>query len=75
MPGMDGWELARRLHPLPPARRPLLVAMTGCDGAGDRRRALEAGIDLYLVKPVGLETLVVVLERFWRVITPHPVTG
>lgn len=32
MPGVDGWELAHRLHPAPPARRPLLVALTGCGG-------------------------------------------
>jgi DNA-binding response OmpR family regulator len=70
MPGVDGWELAHRLHPAPPDRRPLLIALTGCEGREDRRRAGEAGIDLYLVKPVHLDLLAGVLERFWRVIGP-----
>lgn len=68
MPDIDGWELARRLHPTFPARRPLLIAVTGCDGKEERRRAQEAGIDLYLIKPVPLHILSDVLERFWRVI-------
>ena len=36
MPGMDGWELARRLRDLVPGRRPLLVAVTGQGTAADR---------------------------------------
>lgn len=68
MPGVDGFELAHRLHPLHPARRPLLIAVTGYPSG--RRRAEEVGIDLYLLKPVRLEVLVGVLDRFWRVIGP-----
>jgi CheY-like chemotaxis protein len=68
MPEVDGFELAHRLHPPFPGRRPLLIAVTGyTDG---RRRAEEAGIDLYLLKPVRLEVLTSVLDRFWRVIGP-----
>lgn len=70
MPGVDGWELAHRLHPVPPGRRPLLIALTGYDGAEARRRAREVGIDLYLLKPVHLDLLAEVLERFWQVIGP-----
>ena len=70
MPGVDGWELAHRLNPGPRGKRPFFIAVTGCDGKDDRRRAREAGIDLYLLKPVHLDALVVVLERFWRVIAP-----
>jgi CheY-like chemotaxis protein len=70
MPGVDGWELAHRLHPVPPRPRPLLIAVTGCGGADDRRRAREAGIDLYLLKPVGLDVLEPVLLRFRRVLAP-----
>lgn len=63
MPGVDGWEVARRLHESGPAGRPVLVALTGCDGREDRRRAVEAGIDLFLVKPVEPAALVAVLTR------------
>jgi CheY-like chemotaxis protein len=68
MPGVDGFELAQRLHPPFPARRPLLIAVTGYPSG--RKRAEEVGIDLYLLKPVRLEVLAGVLDRFWRVIGP-----
>lgn len=68
MPGMDGFELAHRLHPPFPGRRSLLIAVTGyTDG---RRQAAEAGIDLYLLKPIRLEAVTSVLDRFWQVIAP-----
>ncbi|HEX4609338.1 MAG TPA: response regulator [Urbifossiella sp.] len=73
MPDIDGWELAHRLHPRPPAPRPLLIAVTGYEGKDEQRRAREAGIDLYLVKPVHLDVIEPVLHRFHRVISPHAV--
>src|SRR5262249_9347155 len=51
MPGMDGWELARRLKEPVGGKRPLLVAVTGVDGPEARRRSAGVGIDLHLVKP------------------------
>ena len=51
LPGMDGYEVARRIR----ARRgaiPILVAITGYGQADDRRRSLEAGFDAHLTKPV-----------------------
>ena len=38
MPGVDGFELAYRLHPLPPGRRPRLIAVTGYPTAGGAQR-------------------------------------
>jgi CheY-like chemotaxis protein len=63
MPGTDGWEVARRLRAGGPAGRPLLVALTGCDGREDRRRAAEAGIDVFLLKPIEPAALVATLTR------------
>ena len=51
LPGLDGFEVAQRLRRLPGGGRMLIVASTGFGRDGDRRRAGEAGIDLYLVKP------------------------
>jgi CheY-like chemotaxis protein len=51
MPGLDGYELARRIRSHDPLRGTLLVALTGYGQPEDRRRALAAGIDLYLTKP------------------------
>ena len=52
LPGMDGYELARRIRNDPPAPEIRLVAMTGYGRPEDRARALAAGFDAHLVKPV-----------------------
>ncbi|QJX01190.1 hybrid sensor histidine kinase/response regulator [Frigoriglobus tundricola] len=52
MPGMDGYEVARRLRTLPGLGRAVLVALTGWGSPDDRRRTTEAGFDHHLVKPV-----------------------
>jgi PAS domain S-box-containing protein len=57
LPGMDGYELARRLRGYPETRGALIVALTGWGQEADRRRSAEAGFDHHLVKPVDLETL------------------
>ena len=62
LPGMDGYELARRLRQASGEEVPLLVALTGFGSADDRRRATEAGFDEHLVKPVQLDQLARVLE-------------
>jgi signal transduction histidine kinase len=54
LPLLDGYEVARRLRQRDGARRRVLVAMTGYGQAEDVRRALEAGFDRHLVKPVSL---------------------
>jgi CheY-like chemotaxis protein len=68
LPGLDGWEVARRLQGHPAERRPLLVAITGHDQEADRRRSDEAGIDLHVAKPVDPEQLRRLLQRFQSVI-------
>ncbi|HYH65070.1 MAG TPA: ATP-binding protein, partial [Urbifossiella sp.] len=52
MPGMDGYEVARRLRERPGLEHLPLVAMTGWSQDEDRRRSREAGFDHHLVKPV-----------------------
>jgi PAS domain S-box-containing protein len=62
MPGMDGYEVARRLrsqHKSSPIR---IVAVTGWGQETDRRKSREAGFDLHLVKPVDVEDLVRVFD-------------
>lgn len=56
MPGMDGYELARRLRAEGLAGD-LLVSITGYGQEEDRRRAQEAGFHHHLTKPVNPETL------------------
>jgi signal transduction histidine kinase/DNA-binding response OmpR family regulator len=57
LPGMDGYEVARKLRGEMGPEAPLLVAVTGYGQQEDRRRAVEAGFDRHLVKPVGLNAL------------------
>jgi CheY-like chemotaxis protein len=62
MPAMDGFETARRLRALPELRGAKLVALTGFGQPEDRRRTLEAGFDLHLVKPANLDALTRLLD-------------
>ena len=64
LPGIDGYEVARRVRALD-GRRPVLIALTGYGQPEDRRLASEAGFDDLLVKPVdptALATLLATLE-------------
>ena len=72
MPGMDGYEVARRVLGGcgTGGKAPVLVAVTGCGSEAERRRAAEAGFDLHLLKPVDPAVLVGVLERFRRLFAP-----
>jgi PAS domain S-box-containing protein len=62
MPGMDGYEVARRLRAQQAADAPLLVAVTGYGQAEDLRRSAEAGFDHHFVKPVDPEGLLRLLS-------------
>ncbi len=58
LPGIDGYEVARRLRADPRTAGLALVALTGYGQDEDRRRAMDAGFDEYLVKPVEPQALV-----------------
>ena len=51
MPGMDGYEVARRLRQQPGLEKVVLAALTGWGQQEDRRRTADAGFDHHLVKP------------------------
>jgi len=51
MPGMDGYEVARRVRQTPGLERTILAALTGWGQQEDRRRTSEAGFEHHLVKP------------------------
>jgi CheY-like chemotaxis protein len=65
LPNLDGYEVARRIRARRGAR-PILVAITGYGQADDRRRALEAGFDAHLTKPVVPDHLVEILATLTR---------
>jgi len=57
MPGMDGYELARRIRETVRGREVVLVALTGWGQAEDKKRAMEAGFNEHLTKPVDPDLL------------------
>ncbi|HYX63117.1 MAG TPA: ATP-binding protein [Burkholderiales bacterium] len=57
MPGMDGYEVARRMRAQQDGARPAIIALTGWGQQTDRQRAREAGFDHHLVKPADLGAL------------------
>jgi signal transduction histidine kinase len=57
LPGIDGYEVARRLRECSETSQIRLIALTGYGLAEDQRRVLEAGFDLHLVKPVDIRLL------------------
>ncbi|HEY6451143.1 MAG TPA: ATP-binding protein [Steroidobacteraceae bacterium] len=63
LPDLDGYEVARRARARSGARCPLLVALSGWGQEEDKERALEAGIDVHLTKPVDAATLERVMEH------------
>ncbi len=70
LPGLDGYEVARRIPALSTVKRPLLIAVTGRGTDADRLMSEEAGIDLHLVKPADPDALIAVLRRFQIVLSP-----
>jgi len=65
LPGLDGYEFARRLRSTP-GPRPWLVALTGYGQPEDRARALAAGFDQHLTKPVSVSALRSAIEQAAR---------
>jgi PAS domain S-box-containing protein len=63
LPGIDGYEVARLLRAEPLLGRVTLIALTGWGAEDDRRRALAAGFDHHLTKPVDLALLEKMLRQ------------
>ena len=63
LPGMDGYELARRIRREPAVRGVVLIALTGYGRDEDRDLAAAAGFDHHLVKPIDPEALEDLLAR------------
>jgi two-component system CheB/CheR fusion protein len=64
LPGLNGFEVARRLRDLPGGKQLLVVALSGYGQAQDRRQSRDAGFDQHLVKPVDSEQLSAVIASY-----------
>ena len=58
LPGISGYELARRLRALPRTANAVLIALSGFGAPEDLARSREAGCEQHFVKPVNPETLI-----------------
>jgi two-component system cell cycle response regulator len=64
MPGIDGYEFARRFRAEREKAKTILVAVTALAMVGDKERILAAGFDGYIAKPIDPRTFVSQVEAF-----------
>jgi two-component system CheB/CheR fusion protein len=70
LPGLDGYDVARRIRSMPDCGRTVLVALTGYAQPEYRERADDAGFDGYLPKPVDVSQLSALIETLLRKASP-----
>jgi CheY-like chemotaxis protein len=63
MPGVDGYEVCRRIRKTPWGKNVVMIAQTGWGAERDRRLSGEAGFDEHLVKPVDFDVLMKLLNN------------
>ena len=61
LPGLNGYEVARKVRKQPRGKDIVLIALTGYGQDSDRQTSLEAGFDHHLVKPVQFDQLLQIL--------------
>jgi len=66
MPDMDGYALTSRIRTMPAHARIPIIAVTANVMRGDREKSLEAGCDGYIQKPIDIDALPKLIERFMR---------
>ncbi len=71
MPQMDGWQLRTRLKNDPQNENIPILALSAHAMAGDKERAMNAGFDGYLTKPINIPTLVEDIRMSLQGTKPH----
>lgn len=66
LPGIDGWEVARRVRSHPELETVPILAVSAHAMTGDREKALAAGCDDYLTKPYRPAHLIAAVNRILR---------
>ncbi|MES2071752.1 MAG: ATP-binding protein [Pseudomonadota bacterium] len=62
LPDIDGYQVASRMRAYPALQATILVALTGYGQQSDRQRAMAAGFDHHLVKPVDMDSLLGIIK-------------
>ena len=66
LPGMDGYEVTRRIKADPALSHIPIIAVTSYALSGDDQKALEAGCDAYITKPFDPAELLAKIQEFLR---------
>ncbi len=66
IPGIDGWEVTRRLKSLEHSRDIPIIALTAHAMRGDEERARAAGCDHYLAKPISPKKVVAEVRKILK---------
>ena len=69
LPGLDGYEVARRLREIPGLEKIRLIALSGYCREIDRQRAFEAGFDEHLAKPADLDKIRLLVDSAYPIQT------
>lgn len=69
LPGVDGFEVARRLKNHPTLRTIPILALSALTRSNDRRQAMQVGCDDYVDKPFNVDELV---QKIKRLLDPSP---
>ena len=72
MPEMDGFEATRRLRAGPAGQGLPIIAMTASALPSDKQRCLDGGMDDHIAKPIDVDELFSVLDRWIGRLAPHP---
>lgn len=64
LPGMDGLELTRRLKADPARQRITILALTAYAMKGDEDKAIAAGCDGYITKPIDTRSLIKLVDTY-----------
>jgi two-component system cell cycle response regulator DivK len=75
LPEIDGWTVARQLKADPATAGILVVALTAHALPGDRKKALDAGCDGYISKPLDVPNFISVVATYLRKRRPLSQTG
>jgi CheY-like chemotaxis protein len=60
---MDGWSAARQIKSNPGTKNIPIIALTAHALVSDRKRALDAGCDDYIIKPIDMVELVRIVDQ------------
>ena len=66
LPGMDGLEMTRRLKADPETMDIVVVAVTALAMKGDKQKALDAGCDGYITKPIDVKTFPTLIRQYLK---------